>query len=211
MPNRLLTVRITPPRYIKCSVGEPRGFTLSELLIALVILGVIATFTIPKVLQSQQDARFKSIAKETAGALSESFALFKAKSGITSTTSMNDISPYINYIRVDSASIVDNRPTQGTVDCSGATRVCLLLANGSILNYATNVTFGGITNLNAVSALLDPDGKQAVGGEAVQFWIYTDGKLRTIGTREVNTAWNSGAPQSGGPVPAEDPSWFSWN
>ncbi len=41
------------------------GFTLAELLSALAILGVIATFTIPKVLQGQQDQRRISIFKET--------------------------------------------------------------------------------------------------------------------------------------------------
>ena len=46
------------------------GFTLVELLIALAILGTIATFTIPKVLQTQQDGKFKSIGKEAAGFVS---------------------------------------------------------------------------------------------------------------------------------------------
>lgn len=41
------------------------GFTLAELLSALAILGVIATFTIPKVLQGQQDQRRIAIFKET--------------------------------------------------------------------------------------------------------------------------------------------------
>ena len=47
------------------------GFTLSELLIALAILGVIATFTIPKVLQSQADQATKAKFLETYAALSE--------------------------------------------------------------------------------------------------------------------------------------------
>ena len=45
---------------------KPQGFTLAELLIALTILGVIAIFTIPKVLQSQQDTRYSAAAKEVA-------------------------------------------------------------------------------------------------------------------------------------------------
>jgi len=49
--------------------GQPidhasRGFTLAELLIALMILGVIATFTIPKILTSQQDSKRLAIFKE---------------------------------------------------------------------------------------------------------------------------------------------------
>jgi prepilin-type N-terminal cleavage/methylation domain-containing protein len=48
--------------------GRP-AFTLAELLIALAILGVIATFTIPKVLQSQQDSKKTAIFKETIAAI----------------------------------------------------------------------------------------------------------------------------------------------
>ena len=37
------------------------GFTLAELLIALVTLGVIATFTIPKILDSSSDSKLDAI------------------------------------------------------------------------------------------------------------------------------------------------------
>ena len=40
------------------------GFTLSELLIALGILGVIATFTIPKILNSQANSQKTAVFKE---------------------------------------------------------------------------------------------------------------------------------------------------
>jgi prepilin-type N-terminal cleavage/methylation domain-containing protein len=42
-----------------------QGFTLAELLVSLLILGEIATFTIPKILTSQQEAQKKAIFKET--------------------------------------------------------------------------------------------------------------------------------------------------
>ena len=41
------------------------GFTLAELLISLAILGVIATFTIPKILHGQDDAQRKAVLKES--------------------------------------------------------------------------------------------------------------------------------------------------
>lgn len=47
------------------------GFTLAELLISLAILGMIATFTIPKILSSQQDQRKKAVFRETIAALSD--------------------------------------------------------------------------------------------------------------------------------------------
>jgi Tfp pilus assembly protein FimT len=52
------------------------GFTLAELFIALGILGMIATFTIPKVLQTQQGNQYRSAAKETAAMVSEAYAAY---------------------------------------------------------------------------------------------------------------------------------------
>lgn len=46
------------------------GFTLAELLVSLLILGEIATFTIPKILSSQQEQRKKAVFKETISTLS---------------------------------------------------------------------------------------------------------------------------------------------
>lgn len=48
-----------------------RGFTLAELLIALAILGEIATFTIPKILASSQQQQKKAVFKETIATFSE--------------------------------------------------------------------------------------------------------------------------------------------
>lgn len=51
------------------SSSGAKGFTLAELLIALVILGLIATFSIPKVLQSNEDTKKNAIFKETIASL----------------------------------------------------------------------------------------------------------------------------------------------
>ena len=50
---------------------QNKGFTLSELLIALAILGLIATFTIPKVLQTTESNQRKAVFKETIGSITE--------------------------------------------------------------------------------------------------------------------------------------------
>lgn len=49
------------------------AFTLAELLIALSILGIIATFAIPKILTAQQNTRQKATFQETIAALNEVF------------------------------------------------------------------------------------------------------------------------------------------
>lgn len=57
------------PRTSKAISRGLAGFTLAELLLALLILGVIATFTIPKVLTAQHDSQKKAVFRETISAL----------------------------------------------------------------------------------------------------------------------------------------------
>lgn len=78
---------------------QKSGFSLAELLVALLILGQISVFTIPKVLQAQQNAEMKSILKETVAMLSQ-VAYHGALMG--EFNSNTDVSSYfagkINYV-----------------------------------------------------------------------------------------------------------------
>ena len=76
--------------------GHNLGFTLAELLIALVILGVIATFTIPKVLSSQQSNQWKSQAKEVASMISGAYSVYQSENSASASTTTADLSPSMN-------------------------------------------------------------------------------------------------------------------
>lgn len=194
-----------PKRSHRIRVG---GFTLAELLIALAILGLIATFTIPKVLQSSQDSTYKSIAKEVAAMLSEGYQVYKSKNG-NSYMLNTDLTPYLNYVSLYTSSQVDS-----SEDCSNTADIgCLKLHNGGILIYYAGDSF--CQNPNAGMWFeFDPDGKGDGKYQEVQFWLYINGKVRTSATKDTNTAtgW-LGAPTCGGVsgTPGTDPPWFSWN
>jgi prepilin-type N-terminal cleavage/methylation domain-containing protein len=53
------------------SIGRLRAFTLSELLIAVAVLGFIATFAIPKVLTAVEEHRKVTVFKESYGIVSQ--------------------------------------------------------------------------------------------------------------------------------------------
>ncbi len=85
------------------------GFTLAELLITLAMLGVIATFTIPKIMQSQQNERRKAVFRETFGALSQPLYHGVVKGQIT------DLSEYWIYLQnnLNAVKFCTNANTQG--------------------------------------------------------------------------------------------------
>lgn len=177
----------------------------------MAILGVIATFTIPKVLQARQNDRYNAIAKEAAAMLSEAYQSYRHEKPVLATTAINDLTPYINYVRVETARTVDSLPSLGTVDCS--VEKCLLLHNGAVLNYYSN-SFNGTTDLSAIHMRIDPDGKVTNGtgnaGMSVAFWIYTNGRLTTRG-EILNNTINSAPSCPCTPNEIYDPDWFSWD
>lgn len=186
-----------------------KGFTLAELLIALAILGVIATFTIPKVLQAQTDSKYKAIAKESAGWMSEALMIYRNKNSITANTRTDELTPFLNYVALVSSGNIDRRQGEATVSCGGAPPFCFRLHNGSIL-YHYNNTFEGTATTNAINFLVDPDGVGDGNAKAVEFWLYTNGRIRTTGTREPNTC-TSPSTCYAAPDTSRDPTWFSWN
>jgi prepilin-type N-terminal cleavage/methylation domain-containing protein len=191
------------------------GFTLAELLIALAILGVIAIFAIPKVLQSQQDQRYKAIAKEAASTLSIAYSQYIQANG-TSQFTDESLLPYLNYVaQASNGLVVDSTQGNTSWTCNGASPKCLVLHNGAILYYWTNNAFYS-ANPTAIHYNVDPDavysGSTTGPGKAVRFYIYPDGHLRTQATVDPGT--NYGTPGSWGvtnPCSTCDPPWFEWN
>ena len=182
-----------------------QGFTLAELLIALAILGVIATFTIPKVLQSQQSSKDKSATKEAVAMVSGAFQAYTFNNKITANTWFYDFTPYMNYVADDTQSVLDDDPTGTTRNCSSFP--CLKLHSGATLQHDSD-RYGGTSASNALYFMIDPDGKSGSANKSIYFLIYANGKIRTWGTMDdpTVTMFNTYHPNA-----ADDPPWFSWN
>lgn len=194
-----------------------KGFTLSELLIALAILGVIATFTIPKVLQSGQDGRSNAVAKEAAAMVEGAYTAYKAQKQPAAGTGMEDLTPYMNYVSVDTVSTIDWLNGFPEYSCTPSVVRCLRLHNGAALLYWTNsfINFGGTANTNAIQFYIDPDG--VYGGattgpsKSVSITLYYNSRMTTIGTQDNGTTNGGSGGGVGGAHPTWDPAWFSWD
>ncbi len=181
------------------------GFTLAELLIALAILGVITTFTIPKVLSSQQNAKDLATAKEVAGMLSGAYQQYANRNGISTSTGMRDLTPYMNYVSVDTTSTIDTSPHWNTAWSCG-TYICLRLHNGGTLLLDQASSYGGTSTTHNVWAYYDPDGT-ASATKSVGFFILYNGKVTSEGGWAAATCNSINCVTT---TPASDPSWFRW-
>ena len=192
-------------------IRKASGFTLAELLICLQILAVIATFTIPKIITSQQDSRYRAIVKENAAMVAAAYQIYRSKNQVTATTKFTDLTPYLNYVSLDTGGVnqVDDLQGQGTITCNNV-NLCLRLHNGSVLIHYPTMAFGGTATTNGVWFNLDPDGTVSNGGngKSIQIWIYYSGRVTTLGTIDNNSCWSDGCDAT--PLPALDPPWFSW-
>lgn len=196
----------------KMSRNRLYGFTLAELLIALAILGLIATFSIPKILTTQQNSKYNTIAKEAAATISEAYKLYKKENQAGPNTSADDIAPYMNYVTKGNATgTIDAR--YGGTNTSCSTSRCLILHNGAALKYSNEI-FCGTTN-NVLYFYVDPDGKETDGttnspGKSVVFFLYYNGRITTYETLEPNSQAGTGCSQNYQPTSDADPPWFSW-
>ena len=195
-----------PPKWLK----RRKGFTLAELLISLALLGVIATFTIPKVMVGFQNQQSLAEAKETVAMMTGAFQKAQADGIITGDTRLSDLTPYLNYVKSDtSGTIIDNIPLVSTTICSSGD-ICLILHNGGVLVLHNNYTFtgSGLPYGGALEFTFDPDYQNNTTStadgplKAVQFDLYYDGFLTTRGQTRPGSGF-------GGPSTL-DPSWFSF-
>lgn len=191
------------------------GFTLAELLISLAILGVIASFTIPKVIASQQNQKYNAIVKESASAMVGAYQQYAQQNTVSSTFSLSQLTPYINYVALDtSASTLDYYHTGTTAACNQGGSGCLILHNGAKIKYWATDTLNGTGSTNALPFLVDPDGQVTDGttngpGKSVQFWLYYNGRLTDEGSIPApGLTYSATANRTA--APARNPPWFSW-
>lgn len=155
------------------------GFTLAELLISLAILGVIATFTIPKILTSQQNAQYNALSKETIATVAAAYQQAQLAGTVTTAAKLQDLTPYMNYVALDTASTVDGFPSGvATLTCSNTSK-CLKLHNGALLYFDGNsfADNGG----NVVFAVIDPDGRSTGVQDSQGMLLYYTGRVITYG------------------------------
>lgn len=132
------------------------GFSIAELLIVMLIVAQIATFTIPKLLVSQQNGAYKAKAKEVASMISEAYENYKYSNTPTASTKGADLTPFMSYVRLQTTGEVDNMNGQTSIGCSSTT-LCLVLHNGGTLRISSN-SFSNTTTTNAIGFYFDPDG-----------------------------------------------------
>jgi prepilin-type N-terminal cleavage/methylation domain-containing protein len=185
------------------TVVKRKGFTLAELLIALAILGVIATFTIPKVLTSTTAGKNRAIAKETLATISEAYMQLKVNAPAPINMTSQELAPYINYIKQDNN--LQYQMVYGTENCNDGYKNCYLMPNGSILAL-WNAQFGGTNFNNATFFHIDPDGTGLEKG--IEFILYYNGRILDGATMLNPTVNHYG---SFGPQPADVPDWFTYN
>lgn len=189
-----------------------KAFTLAELLIALAILGIMATFTIPKIVSSQRNEAYNSAAKEAISTISQAYQLYKLNNTISSTTKFGDMTSYINYVQFDTTRTIDGKQTNGSQACNVGSGGCLILHNGGALRY-NGSDLAGTGTTNALELYFDPNG--TYGGttdgpdKAVNIFLYYDGRITTRGNTLPNTEASGNTYAT--PSPALDPPWFSWD
>lgn len=185
------------------------GFTLTELLLALAILGVVAIFTVPKIIKSQSAAKQNALGREALAAVSQAYVMYKNSNAVSSSTLASDFTPFFNYVKVITNASVDDNVGYGAIDCSDAALKCIKLSNGGVIWADTNSSFCGTTNLHSVYLNYDVDG--VYGGlttgesKALQIVLYYNGRV-TSGNYIASGTQLYCSPLS----PTADPPWFNW-
>lgn len=178
-----------PPKFWK----RRKGFTLAELLICLAILGVIAIFTIPKVLTSVQNNQKATIFKEIIATFSQ--AAYNANTLGDSTY----FPTHINALKI----CTGNSSTQGCFTQAYTGPSAENNQAGYILHNGANVAGFDWYNASATGIVIDWNGPGAPN-------IYGDDQLGVMVCFDLGTPCTTGR-YAGSIWPKDATSITLWN
>lgn len=181
------------------------GFTLAELLIILAILGIIATFAIPKILSAQQSEKYNSLTQEAASTVSAALETARARGTLSTSTRIVDLVQYMNYLKTDSTTTIDDEDG-AAYPFGGAGKACIQLHNGAYLAYNSAHAFAGTATTNGIYFWVDPNGSQ--DGNKSQFFVITY-RGRVISAAEIETNYYGTGGGYVGPGNT-NATWFHW-
>ena len=170
------------------------AFTIAELLITLAILGVIAVFIIPKILNANENKKRAAIAKDVAATIAGAYQNYRLRNTPLATTTLADLLPFINYVSADSSSGISTE---------------VMMHNGALLDFTTASYFGGVSKNDSLYFKVKLDD---VPENDVCFVLTYPGRLSTLPvmTAELGTP----PPTVGSSIscPAVDPTYLGkWN
>jgi prepilin-type N-terminal cleavage/methylation domain-containing protein len=202
------------------------GFTLSELLVSLAVLGLIAAFAIPKVLSSVADSSTKAIGKEAISVISAAYDSLKAdNSGFVARSTT--IAQLVARMNAERNVLAANYAANGVAAQANSTNA-LKLQSGGIIYYNNTDTFARNGAAEGTMAFrIDPDGTGNFGPVSVylgfdgRLWVANELYTAGAGTQvsPFNGTYNIAAEPVGAfgttpVVPANaigtDTTWFEW-
>ncbi len=96
-----------------------KGFTLSEVLITLAIIGVVAALTIPAVVKNYQEMQFKTAYKKTYSDMNKAFAQALAFGEFPQRTDCHDVNfaNFVNETLKENFKVIKDCPKGHAVEC----------------------------------------------------------------------------------------------
>lgn len=94
------------------------GFTLAEVLITLVIIGVIAAMTVPTLMNNTNAQEFRSALKKAISGVNQALTLHYALEGL-SATDYTSGTQLVDDVFKTRMSVIDGQSTFTTDDCTG--------------------------------------------------------------------------------------------
>jgi prepilin-type N-terminal cleavage/methylation domain-containing protein len=196
------------------------AFTLAELIIALIIVGIIATLTVAGVNKSPSNKKALAATQAAAMEVQSAYTRYLLDYELMPEATFATFLPYLASRTQPYTGTLNSDANGGSLTCGSGDFACAKLSNGAVIAYKTNLQFAQASASSTVDrcipVIIDPDGKfvDSYKSFAVYLVMEYGGRLETTYEMPVATcnSYNittaADVPINGDSIPLPD--WWSW-